>query len=130
MLHNTSILWILANVRQFLVAVTLSRCATRLPVYMTIRIEVCFIFEHHSAEKKIIVSCIQHQICKVNCFLPICISAMLLDRRFREGRPGQRKGYFFFAVESRYRHASVTAAALSWGKSALLRSGRRGNCKA
>jgi hypothetical protein len=34
-------------------------------------------------KKIVIISCIRHQICKVSCFLLICIFARLLDRRFK-----------------------------------------------
>jgi len=83
MLYNTSILGNLANVRQFLVTVTVSSCATWTCLHGHLYRSLLHLLTSLGTKKIIIVSCIQHQIFKVSCFLPICIFARLLERRYR-----------------------------------------------
>ena len=90
------------------------------PVYMTIHIEVCFIFVHHSAQKIIIVNCIQHQIYKVSCFLLICIMLVFWISVSCRGDRDKEKKVFFFSL-SRQDIATLplqcmVVAALSSGK--------------
>jgi len=103
-------------------------------VYMTIHIKVCFIFEHHSAQKNYHRQLHSASDLQSQLFLTDLYFFWFFGSPFQVGETGKRKKVIFFS-HSRQDIATLplqcmVVAALSSGKLVLRRSGCRGTFKA